>query len=144
MAKTKLQEFLTPKRTLALQNKKGTITNQYRLGHYSLGFQSLLYLEFATEAEENGIQNFVNRISNNDPKACLKGIYLLIEDKEDFPLFEDFLKFMEKFDAPIHEIQILLMKVINDSIPRFGKKKAYIPLTHMIFLMIAAGLLFMM
>jgi hypothetical protein len=144
MAKTSLQEFFVPQRTLALQNKKGNITRQYKLGHYSLSYQNVVYLEFATEENPNGLENFVNRLTNNDPMACLKGLYLLIEDKTDFPLFEDFTKMLDKYDAPIHELQILLTQIINESIPTYRKKKIRRNLGLTMFLMISAGVLYMM
>jgi hypothetical protein len=144
MSKTTLQEFLIPKRTLAFQNKKGTITRQYQLSHYTIAFQNIIYLEFATKENPNGLENFVNRLTNNDPIACMKGIYLLIEDKTDFPVFADFTKMLDKYDAPLHELQILLMKVINESVPVYRKKKILRVLGLGMFLILSAGILYMM
>jgi hypothetical protein len=144
MSKTTLQEFLIPKRTLAFQNKKGTITRQYQLNHYTIAFQNIIYLEFATKENPNGLENFVNRLTNNDPIACMKGIYLLIEDKTDFPVFADFTKMLDKYDAPLHELQILLMKVINESVPVYRKKKILRVLGLGMFLILSAGILYMM
>ncbi len=144
MSKATLQEFLIPQRTLAFQNKKGTITRQYKLGHWTVAFQNVIYLEFATKENQNGLENFVNRLTNNDPIACMKGIYLLIEDKTDFPLFQDFTKMLDKYNAPVQELQILLMKVINESVPVYRKKKILRILGMAIFLMTSAGILYMM
>lgn len=144
MRKTKLQEFLTPKRTLVLQDKKGKNSRQYQLGYYNLFFQNLIYLEFATEENPNGIENFINRLSNNDPMACLKGIYFLIEDKSDFPKFEDFTKTLDKFQFSLDQVQLLLMRIMQDSMPDVGKKKVIKLLLITVAIMtISVGLLYL-
>lgn len=145
MQKTTLQEFLTPKRALVLKNKNGKKTRSYTLGQYNLSLHNLLYLEFASDKEPDGSKNFINRLSNNDPMACLKGVYLLIEDKEDFPLFEDFTKLFDKYSLPLYELQTLLTEIFKDSIPNYHKKKL-VKLTIkaiMITLAMCAGILYM-
>jgi len=142
MRKTKLQEFLTPKRALVLQKKNGRTARQYTLGYFTLDVQSIVYMEFATDENPNGVENLTNRLSNNDPMACLKTLYLLIEDKEDFPLFEDFTKKLDKYNVPMHEMMILLTKIINDSIPSLRKKKLMLNLAMTTIVMIFAGLLY--
>lgn len=139
-----LQEFLIPKRTLTLINKKGQTACSYLLGHWSLTIQNIIYLEFATKEKPNGIDNLINRLSNSDPMACLKAIYILIEDKTDIPVFTDFTKKLDKYNIPLHEIQILLTKIISESIPKYRKKKIIIKIALIILaMMIFAGLLFM-
>jgi hypothetical protein len=143
MGKTTFQEFIIPKRTLVLKNKNGKKTRSHMLGHYNLSMHNMLYIEFATDKEPDGSKNFINRLSNNDPMACLKGIYLLIEDKTDFPLFEDFTKMFDKFNAPLHEMQILLTEVFNDSIPNYRKKKLASLALKTILVMMCAGILYL-
>lgn len=144
MPKTTLQEFLAPNRFLELQNKKGDIVRRYKLGNYTALYQNAVYLEFATEQNVNGLENFINRLSNNDPIACLKGLYLLIEDKEDFPLFTDFTKILNSYNAPIQELQLLLMQIINESLPVYKKKRIYRTLGMATFLLTSAITLYLM
>lgn len=143
MKKTTFQEFLTPTRFLELKDKKGKKARSYKLGNYNLSLHNILYLEFATPTQSDGSINFINRLTNNDPSATLKGIYLLIEDKEDFPTFEDFTKSMDEFNAPLHELQILLTQIFKESIPSYGKKKALKSLAMVASLMMFAGLHYM-
>lgn len=148
MRKVKLQEFLTPKRTLVFRSKNGKKIKGYNLQPYNLAFHSLIYSEFATEQEPDGTKNFINRLSNNDPIATTKVIYLLIEDKSDFPTFEDFTKSLDNVENPIYDFQILLTQIFQDSLPKWHKKKAFktsmTSMTLMIaVLMIFAGILYM-
>jgi hypothetical protein len=103
----------------------------------------LLYLEFATDKEPDGTKNLFNRISNNDPMACLKAIYLYIEDKEEFPLFEDFTKLFDKYSAPLEELIILFYQIFNDSTPNYHKKKLAKLALKTALVTMCAGILFL-
>ena len=143
MKKTTLQEFLTPKRSLVLKTADGRKSRTYQLGHYNLSFHNIIYIEFATDENRDGSQNLVNRLSSNDPTAALKAIYLLVEDKTDFPTFESFTKTLDKYKIPIHEIQLLLTSIFTDSMPNQAKKKIIKYTVQIIILMILAGILYM-
>lgn len=144
MPKLSLQEFLSQNRFLELKNKRGSVARRYKLGNYTILYQNAVYLEFATDEHPNGLENFVNRLSNNDPMACLKGLYLLIQDKEDFPLFSDFTKMLDSYDAPLHELQLLLMQIINESLPVYKKKRLRIALMKGVILLTCAITLYLM
>ena len=143
MKKATLQEFLTPKRTLVLKNVNGRKTRTYQLGNYNLSFHQFLYYEFATEKEQDGAKIFIDRLTNNDPKAALKAIYWLIEDKEDFPTFEDFTKALDSYKFSIHEIQLLLTAIFSESLPNYRKKKIGFFLLKMILLTGWTGIVYM-
>ena len=127
MASVTLQEFLTPQRTLVIKNKNGKKIRCYKLARYSLAIHSIFHNEFATDTQPDGSQNFVTRLTNNDPIVCLKGLYILIDDKSDFPTFEEFTRLLDVYSAPIFEVQLLLTQVFKDSLPTNNKKKVIIP-----------------
>lgn len=143
MRKATLQEFLTPKRTLALEHKNQKKTTAYQLGRYDLSFHNMIYYEFATEKEPDGSKNFINRLTHNDPNATYKGIYYLIEDKTDFPTFKDFTDALSKYKLPLHKMQLLLTTVMQDSIPNHNKKKLALTLLKIAMATIFAGILYM-
>jgi len=143
MKKATLQEFLTPKKTLVLTNVNGKKTKTYQLGHYSLSFHQFLYHEFATDKELDGSKIFIDRLTNNDPTATLRAIYWLIEDKADFPIFEDFTKLLDSYKSPMHEMQLLLTAIFKDSLPNSYKKKAAFFLLKVTLLMIWTGIIYM-
>ena len=143
MRKATLQEFLTPKRTLVLKNTNGKKNRTYQLGNYNLSFHSYLYHEFATNEERDGSKIFVDRLTNNDIRITLKAIYWLIEDKADFPTFEDFTKSLDDYKLPTHEIQLLLTAIFRDSLPNYHKKKAGVFLLKMTLLMMWTGIVYM-
>lgn len=143
MKKTTLQEFLTPKRTLVLKNANGKKTRVYQLGNYNLSFHQFLYYEFATDKEPDGAKIFIDRLTNNDHTATLKAIYWLIEDKADFPTFEDFTKSLDSYKFHFHEVQLLLTSIFNDSLPNYRKKKIGFLLLKMILLIVWTGIVYM-
>jgi hypothetical protein len=148
MGSMKLQEFLTPKRTLELQSKKSNskklITKRYVLGYYNLSCQSVINIEFATKNNPDGLSNFLNRLRNNDPEACLKALYILIEDKSDFPTYEDFRNLLDDYRIDIIEALFLLTEIVKDSIPNTRKKKILLKVFLLTQLLILTGILYMM
>ena len=143
MKKATLQEFLTPKKTLVLKSKNGKKTRTYQLGNYNLSFHSYLYHEFATEEESDGSKIFIDRLTNNDVMATLRVLYWLIEDKADFPTFEDFTKSLDNYTFHFHEMQLLLTAIFNESLPNYYKKKAAFFLLKMTLLIVWTGIIYM-
>lgn len=143
MKKATLQEFLTPKRTLVLKNKNGKKTRTYQLGNYNLSFHQFLYHEFSTDKESDGSKVFIDRLTNNDPIPPLKAIYWLLEDKTDFPTFEDFTKILDNYKLSIYEIQLLVTAIFKESLPNYRKKKIAFFLLKMTLLTVWTGIVYM-
>ena len=116
------REFLTPQRTLSLKTKKGKTSRSYKLRRINLNTMLDMDEAFATEEKPNGFQNALDRISKGDSVISSKFLYILIEDKSDFPNFDDFIRELNKYSLNVTELATLFNKIINDSVP-IDKKK---------------------
>ena len=79
---------------------------------------------FATEEKPNGFQNALDRIAKGDNIVSSKFLYILIEDKTDFPTFDDFIKELNKYSLNVTELATLFNKIINDAVTIDKKKVA--------------------
>ncbi len=150
--KLKLEEFLTPKRTLELEREisgrlfsSKTEVRSYILQRNSINFQVWIINEFGTEEKPKGFENFINRLSNNDPIAVMKGIYGLIEDKTDFPTFETFKATLEDHKVSLDYLYLELMTIIREGLTNEHiKKKVILGISKIAITLICAGVLYMM
>ena len=118
------REFLTPQRTLSLKTKKGKTSRSYKLRRVNLNTMLDMDEAFATEEKPNGFQNALDRIAKGDNIVSSKFLYILIEDKTDFPTFDDFIKELNKYSLNVTELATLFNKIINDAVPIDKKKVA--------------------
>ena len=143
MKKTKLEEFLIPDRTLVLQSNNGKITKGYKLGKFTVEFYGFIYHEFATKEKKDGVANVTNRLAHNDKIIASKLIYFLIEDKTDFPTFEDFTKALDGYNESLSHMLILVTQIIKEYLSSYNKKKIAWFLLKMTLLMAWTGIVYM-
>jgi len=143
MKKATLQEFLVPNRTLVLKSKNGKVTKSYKLAKFTVEFYGFLYYNFATRDNPDGVVNVSNRLSNNDKIIACELIYFLLEDKTDFPTFEDFTKALDTYKESLSEMLILITQIIKESLPSYNKKKIGFLLLKMTLLIVWTGIIYM-